>query len=108
MDPCSHPTITHLQGFLSAHGIGPEPTKDLYPVLAMCKTSLHSDVLAVSMENWTEDVGEDPPWDEKKDERLVWRGKTTGILFNADTPWGACFSHILLPANTSYDITYKV
>ncbi|OCF42296.1 hypothetical protein I317_03916 [Kwoniella heveanensis CBS 569] len=87
MDPCIHPTLTHLVGFLSGHGKGPGPSKELYPVLAMCKTTLHADVLGVSMEAWTEDVGDDPAWEEKKDDRMLWRGKTTGIYFKNDVPW---------------------
>jgi len=95
--------MTHLVGFLSGHGKGPGPSKELYPVMAMCKTTLHSDVLAVSrcicllvlsnssrqvsMEAWTEDVGIDPPWEEKTDDRMLWRGKTTGIYFKDGVPW---------------------
>ena len=90
MDPCTHPTFTHLMGFLAAHGKGPGPSKELYPVLAMCKTMLHSDILAVSMEAWTEDVGTDPPWKEKTDDRMLWRGKTTGIHFKHGVPWSEC------------------
>lgn len=40
------------------------------------------------MENWTEDVGVDPPWEEKKDDRLLWRGKNTGIFYKKGVPWG--------------------
>ncbi|KAL7419480.1 hypothetical protein Q5752_006318 [Cryptotrichosporon argae] len=87
MDPCLHPTTAHLVGFLSAHGKGPGPTKQLFPVMAMCKTLLHSDVLAVAEEAWTEDVGEDPAWEDKTDGRLLWRGKTTGIYFRDGVPW---------------------
>ena len=47
MDPCAHPTMTHLVGFLSGHGKGPGPSKELFPVMAMCKTTLHPDILAV-------------------------------------------------------------
>ncbi|ODO07250.1 hypothetical protein L198_00829 [Cryptococcus wingfieldii CBS 7118] len=86
MDPCIHPELTHLVGFLSGHGKGPGPRKDIYPVLAMCKTTLHADVLAVSMEAWTEDVEPDPAW-EHKDDRMIWRGKTTGIFFREGVPW---------------------
>ncbi|ORY32301.1 glycosyl transferase family 90-domain-containing protein [Naematelia encephala] len=86
MDPCNHPTTAHLAGFLSGHGKGPGPGKAVYPAMAMCKTGLHSDVLAVSMEAWTEDVGVDPPWEGKED-RLLWRGSTTGIYFNTRSPW---------------------
>ncbi|OCF73807.1 hypothetical protein I204_05651 [Kwoniella mangroviensis CBS 8886] len=87
MDPCIHPTLTHLVGFLSGHGKGPAPSKELYPVLAMCKTTLHADILGVSMEAWTEDVGDDPAWEDKKDDRMLWRGKTTGIYFRDEVPW---------------------
>nr|XP_031859158.1 uncharacterized protein CI109_005353 [Kwoniella shandongensis]KAA5526230.1 hypothetical protein CI109_005353 [Kwoniella shandongensis] len=87
MDPCTHPTLTHLVGFLSGHGKGPGPATEIYPVLAMCKTTLHADVLAVSMEAWTEDVGDDPAWEDKTDERMLWRGKTTGIYFKDGVPW---------------------
>lgn len=51
MDPCMHPRHTHLTGFLSSHGKGPGPKKELFPVLAICKTPLHSDVLAVRPEH---------------------------------------------------------
>ena len=85
-----HPTLTHNVGFLSGHGKGPGPSSDIYPVMAMCKTTLHSDILAVSMEAWTEDVGDDPAWDEKTNERMLWRGKTTGIYFKDGVPWSEC------------------
>lgn len=86
MDPCLHPELTHTMGFLAAHGKGPGPTRELYPVMAMCKTPLHSDVLGVSTEWWIEDVGNEPEW-EDKDERLLWRGKNTGIYFKQGVPW---------------------
>lgn len=87
MDPCTNPDLVHLMGFLSAHGRGPGPSFQMYPVMAMCKTYLHSDVLGVSAEAWTEDVGDDPEWDDKADNRLLWRGKTTGIFFKDGVPW---------------------
>lgn len=53
MDPCIHPELTQISGFLAGYGKGPVPQKDLYPILAMCSTPLHSDVLTVS-ENMAE------------------------------------------------------
>jgi hypothetical protein len=47
-----------------------------------------TEVLQVSMEAWTEDVGDDPPWEQKKDDRMLWRGKNTGIYFKDGVPWG--------------------
>ncbi|KAJ9108572.1 hypothetical protein QFC19_002288 [Naganishia cerealis] len=87
MDPCIHPELTQITGFLAGYGKGPKPQKDLYPILAMCSTPLHSDVLTVAMEAFTEDVGNDPPWEEKTDSRLLWRGSTTGILFSDKVAW---------------------
>lgn len=91
MDPCLHPELTHTMGFLSAHGKGPGPTRELYPVMAMCKTALHSDVLGVSTEWWIDDVGDEPAWADK-DDRLLWRGKNTGIYFKKGVPWSASSS----------------
>lgn len=47
MDPCIHPELTQITGFLAGYGKGPVPQKELYPILAMCSTPLHSDVLTV-------------------------------------------------------------
>jgi hypothetical protein len=41
----------------------------------------------VAYEQFTEDVGNDPPWEEKTDLRLLWRGSTTGIAFAESNPW---------------------
>lgn len=49
-----------------------------------------TEVSQVSMEAWTEDVGDDPPWEQKKDDRMLWRGKNTGIYFKDGVPWGEC------------------
>jgi hypothetical protein len=48
MDACEFPELTHLTGFFSSHGKGPGPNRHFYPILAMCTTHLHSDVLSVS------------------------------------------------------------
>jgi hypothetical protein len=92
MDPCLHPTLTHTVGFLSGHGKGPGPSEEVYPVMSMCKTSLHSDVLGVSHEGWTEDVGDDPVWEKKTDEKMLWRGRTTGIYYQDGVPWSEPFT----------------
>jgi hypothetical protein len=70
MDPCIHPTMTHLVGFLSGHGKGPGPSKELLPVMAMCKTTLHSDVLAVS---WSTDLFE--PLEPREPRVAEWSGR---------------------------------
>ncbi|KZO99351.1 glycosyltransferase family 90 protein [Calocera viscosa TUFC12733] len=91
MNPCTHPALVHTVGFLSGHfdrGPGPQEVHRL--LFGMCKTEgLHGDVLTVASEMWTEDVGRDPGWVNKTDERVVWRGSNTGILADEHTPWKA-------------------
>lgn len=87
MDPCEHPELTQIIGALAAYGKGPVPQDYMYPVLAMCTTKLHADVLTVAMEQFVERIEDDLPWDEKTDDRLLWRGSTTGILIREDMPW---------------------
>lgn len=87
MDPCTHPSLTHLTGFLASFGKGPPPSTEMFPILAMCTTALHSDVLTVAYEQFTSEVGTDPEWGDKTDEQLLWRGSTTGILFDDGLPW---------------------
>ena len=31
--------------------------------------------------------GYDPPWSEKSQNKLLWRGSTTGADFTVDSPW---------------------
>ncbi|EJT98365.1 hypothetical protein DACRYDRAFT_90924 [Dacryopinax primogenitus] len=91
MNPCTHPELVHTVGFLSGHyDRGPGPQEAHRLLFGMCKTEgLHGDVLTVASEMWTEDVGFDPAWENKTDERIVWRGSNTGILANPHTPWKA-------------------
>ncbi|KDQ16303.1 glycosyltransferase family 90 protein [Botryobasidium botryosum FD-172 SS1] len=87
MNPCHHPDLVHLIGFLSSHGKGPAPHSKMAPSFAMCSTHLHSDIRTAVPEQFTEDVGEDPAWADKTEDKLVWRGTTTGILVAEDFPW---------------------
>jgi hypothetical protein len=87
MDVCTNPNLVQLMGVLNSHGKGPGPSHIMYPTMVMSKTTLHSDILAVSAEAWTEDVGDDPAWEDKKQNLLLWRGKTTGILYTERFHW---------------------
>lgn len=53
----------------------------------MSTTPLHSDILAVAPEMWTDSVGEDPLWEDKSQEELLWRGTTTGTRMEEKMPW---------------------
>ncbi|KAG8879659.1 Glycosyltransferase Family 90 domain containing protein [Tulasnella sp. 332] len=87
MDPCLHASHAYLNGMLEGHGIGPQTSGTLFPSFSICTSPLHADILTVANENWTEDLGEDPDWDEKTEERLVWRGSNTGVLFDENNRW---------------------
>ncbi|KZO90802.1 glycosyltransferase family 90 protein [Calocera viscosa TUFC12733] len=91
MNPCAHPSLVHTAGFLLSHPQrGPAPAAQHRLVFATCKTQgLHGDVLHVATENWVEEVGADPEWEDKPDERLVWRGSNTGVLAEAGVRWEA-------------------
>lgn len=69
------------------------------------------------MEAWTEDVGVDPPWEEKRDDRMLWRGKTTGIYFKEGVPWSEWNSrsylrqirlHRIFPVDYPADISQRI
>jgi len=87
MNPCIHPTHAQLNGFLKAHGRGPSPRDTMVPAFSMCTTQLHADILTVAVEMWTDDVGPDPEWKDKPDDRLLWRGSNTGMYFDFDNGW---------------------
>lgn len=83
MDLCAHPDQIPLHGLLA--GKSPHHTP-LTPLFCLSKTKLHSDILGVPTEQWSEYVP-DVPWEEKTQTKLLWRGSNTGSLFSASTPW---------------------
>lgn len=87
MDPCQHVSHVHLNGLLSGYDEGPVPRKKMVPAFSMCSTRLHSDILTVAPEMWTEEVDEDPEWKDKKHDKLLWRGRNTGTWFFEDGKW---------------------
>jgi hypothetical protein len=87
MDPCLHPTHTHLMGQFTNYGKGPPPRQRLHPSFTMSSTRIHSDILVVAPEMWTDNVGDDPAWEDKKHETLLWRGTTTGTRMEESMPY---------------------
>ncbi|EJT99490.1 hypothetical protein DACRYDRAFT_109594 [Dacryopinax primogenitus] len=85
MSPCSNPSLIHLSGtFLSP----PEGEGKNRLLFSVSKTELHEDVLYVPSQTWDEDS--ELEWEEKTDERLLWRGSTTsGILVSPELAWNA-------------------
>lgn len=57
------------------------------PIFSMSRWSQSSDVGAVPLEQFHAYLENPPKWQEKKSDKLVWRGSTTGTWFYRDTPW---------------------
>jgi hypothetical protein len=72
---------------------------------------LHSDITPVVPSGWVDDIlprGHDPEWDDKPDERLLWRGSNTGIWHSPDTQWRHQHRIRLLRDTNSRDGTVDV
>lgn len=70
MNLCDHPENVALHGVTS----GKEPrVQDLVPVFALSKTKLHSDILGVPVEQWS-DLHETQmiEWNDKEHDSLLW------------------------------------
>jgi len=102
MDPCLHPYLLHNHGQFLSHHKGPGPQRTLVPRLSFCSTLLHHDIRPAVPYGWVEDLlpSDNPPWEEKIDERLLWRGTNTGIFHGSNTRWrGAHRDHLISYAN---------
>jgi len=93
MSPCHHPLHLLQSGYLAqyhySHQFGPSPAHMLAPTFAISTSPLHNDLLSPAPEQWVEqdELGIDPPWADKVDERLLWRGSNTGTLFKEGGDW---------------------
>lgn len=103
MDPCLHPSIFYHHGQLLSHNLGPTPQRTMVPEFSYCSTMLHHDIRIASPLSWVEDIiprTNDPPWEDKPDERLLWRGSNTGIWHGPKTRWKASHRiHVVELAN---------
>ncbi|KAM0791241.1 hypothetical protein ACM66B_005720 [Microbotryomycetes sp. NB124-2] len=75
MDLCDHPSFQPIHGFSAWPG--PRPGL-LYPLFTFTKTAWHADLLMPPIDQYDRPLGNDPDWEEKKHDRMVWRGTTTG------------------------------
>jgi hypothetical protein len=90
MDPCLHPEHFHHHGQFLSHNMGPSPQHALIPEFAYCSTTIHHNIRIPNPYGWVEDIyprSNDPGWDDKVDERLLWRGSNTGIFHAQHTRW---------------------
>ncbi|KAG6890054.1 hypothetical protein C0995_012512 [Termitomyces sp. Mi166 len=89
MDPCLHPHLLENIGEFLVHE-HPSPSHKMLPRFAYCATLMHHDIQIPTLSGWVDDVlprSDDPEWDQKLDERLVWRGSNTGMWHAPDTRW---------------------
>ncbi|KIJ63849.1 glycosyltransferase family 90 protein [Hydnomerulius pinastri MD-312] len=95
MDPCMHPSLLTSHGQFLSHNAGPFPQRTLVPRFSLCATMLHHDIRPPVPYGWTSgstaEAEGDLPWDMKMDERLDWRGSTTGIWASPSSSW--LYSH---------------
>ena len=87
MDPCNHPSLLRHHGLFITFDTGPTPSKILKPKFSYCSTFLHNDI--VPAVNWIDDIPDDmdPDFRERLDDRLSWRGSTTGIWHGDYLRW---------------------
>ncbi|BGP25021.1 Protein O-glucosyltransferase 2 [Rhodotorula toruloides] len=81
MDLCSHPDWQLIHGFTAWPG--PRPGI-LYPLFVSTTTSMHSDLLVPPIDQYDRPKGNDPAWEEKKYNKVIWRGTTTGADLNVE------------------------
>ncbi|GAA5975453.1 hypothetical protein JCM11641_004268 [Rhodosporidiobolus odoratus] len=84
MDMCENPEWQYLHGFTSWPGMRPQT---LRPLFSFAKTSMHSDILLTPLEQYWDIESYDPAWENKKSNKAVWRGSTTGVWFDRGTWW---------------------
>lgn len=88
MDICLNPSHVHFNGFLQSL----EPPVagkecDITPIFSLLASSIHSDIRAVSMDDWSEKLLADPHWNRKAHSKLYWRGNSTGAFHTAHNHW---------------------
>ena len=89
MDPCEHTSHFLIHGQYLGQNMGPAPQAKLVPQFGHCRTMLHHNIRMPSPYGWVEEVrrSSDPPFMEKDDDRLLWRGRNTGIMHGPKTLW---------------------
>ncbi|KAF9004583.1 glycosyl transferase family 90-domain-containing protein [Cyathus striatus] len=90
MDPCTHPQLFHQHGQFLSHYSGPTPQETMVPEFSQCSTTIHHNIRIPTPYGWVEDIfprSEDPEWDDRIEERLMWRGTSTGMWRKDDTYW---------------------
>ncbi|SJL16212.1 uncharacterized protein ARMOST_19731 [Armillaria ostoyae] len=93
MDPCLHPHLLREHGQFLPWGKGPFPSRHMVPSFAYSQTLLHHDITIAHRASWLGELSDEEaiPWEKKTDDRLHWRGRTTGVPLVQHMEWQ--FSH---------------
>ncbi|KAJ7489311.1 glycosyl transferase family 90-domain-containing protein [Mycena latifolia] len=89
MNPCLHPRHFWQHGHFLSYEKGPTPEREMVPEFSYCSSNIHHNIRIPTPYGWVEDIppSDDPEWDDKIDERLLWRGSNTGIFHSSRTRW---------------------
>ena len=90
MDPCNHPNLFHHHGQFLSHNSGPSPQHAFVPEFSYCSTTIHHNIRVPVPYSWIEDIlprSDDPEFDDKVHERLMWRGSNTGMFHSSTSRW---------------------
>jgi hypothetical protein len=96
MDPCVHPTHTRTTGlFISQH---PDPLPYSPPTFGMSSTLLHTDIITPTLEHFRLHIDsiDQIPWEKKTEDRLLWRGRSTGTVAQTGVDWRNSQRHRLV------------
>jgi hypothetical protein len=111
MDPCNHPDHFYHHGQFISHNLGPTGQKHMVPEFGYCSTTIHHNIRFPIPYLWVEDIyprSHDPEWADKIDERLLWRGSSTGIYHHNDVKWWLSHRPALVWATNDLDETTRV
>lgn len=109
MDVCLHPEHLWNHGQFVSHDKGPSAQSAMIPEFAWCSTTLHHDITVPTLYGWLADApSDDPEWEDKIDERLVWRGANTGIAYVEGTRWKNSHRTVLLEKTNAIEGTSDV
>lgn len=87
MDICQHPETMPLHGFTLAVGTN---LAELVPLFTFAKTTVHNDILATPLEQYSPTyIGDFLPWEQMPINKLLWRGSTTGSENVKHVDWQA-------------------
>jgi len=93
MNPCNTPELVHIST-MNGYVTGPNMARTPFPLFVQSKTMPYFDLLGCPNEDPWPEPRDKVSWNKKPDNRLLWRGTTTGMGFNVDSP-GWNMSHRL-------------